>query len=366
MNRAMGATPGFATGWGADRDWRTAVAACLERLEPVPERADLGFLYVSDHLAGHASDILTVLRGRTGVDDWTGTTGIGVLADGCQLFDTPGLVAMLATVGPENRRLFPPTAALPFAPWFGVLHADPRTPDLPQAIAGHAGEAGGYWVGGLTATRGASPMIARGVRDGGMAGVAFSEAVAVQTGLSQGCTPIGPVHEITRGESNLVVELDGRPAFEVLRAEMGEVLVRNLSRVPGFIFAGLPVSGVDRPDYLVRDLVGFDPGHGVIAIGGEIATGERLMFCRRDAHAAATDMTRMLDDMQGRLDGRRPKAGLYYSCLGRGPNMFPEDRSEIDMIAERFGGMPLAGFFCNGEVSNGRLYTYTGVLSLFV
>lgn len=362
----MGESSGFATGWGTDGDWRTAVAACLERLEPVPVAADLGFLYISDHLAAHAGDILTVLRGRTGIDDWVGTTGIGVLADGCQLFDAPGLVAMLATVGRENRRLFPNASPPPFPTWFGVMHADPRTPDLPRSVADHAAQAGGYWVGGLTASRGASPLIARGIRDGGTAGVAFSEAVSVQTGLSQGCTPIGPLHEITRGDSNLVVELDGRPAFSVLREEMGEVLVRNLSRVPGFIFAGLPVSGVDRPDYLVRDLVGFDPGHGVIAIGGEVATGGHLMFCRRDPGAAVTDMVRMLDDLEARLDGHRPKGGLYYSCLGRGPNMFPADRSEIDMIAERFGDMPLAGFFCNGEISNGRLYTYTGVLSLFV
>jgi len=362
----MGETPAFATGWGADRDWRVAVAACLERLEPAPDQADLGFLYISDHLAGHASDILTVLRGRTGVDDWTGTTGIGVLADGGLLFDTPGIVAMLATVGRGNRRLFPPGTDMPFAPWFGVVHADPRTPDLPRAIADHARTGGGFWVGGLTASRGAAPLIARSIHDGGMAGVAFSDAVAVQTGLSQGCTPIGPVHEITRGERNLVIELDGRPAFEVMRAEIGEMLVRNLARVPGFIFAGLPVTGVDRPDYLVRDLVGFDPGHGVIAIGGEVATGEHLMFCRRDAQAAAADMTRMLDDLEARLAGRTPRAGLYYSCLGRGPNMFGDDRTEVDMIAERFGAMPLAGFFCNGEVSNGRLYTYTGVLSLFV
>jgi hypothetical protein len=27
--------------------------------------------------------------------------------------------------------------------------------------------------------------------------------------------------------------------------------------------------------------------------------------------------------------------------------------------------MPIAGLFCNGEVSNARLYAYTGVLAVF-
>jgi small ligand-binding sensory domain FIST len=36
------------------------------------------------------------------------------------------------------------------------------------------------------------------------------------------------------------------------------------------------------------------------------------------------------------------------------------------MIREVIGDVPVIGFFGNGEISNGRLYTYTGVLSLFL
>jgi small ligand-binding sensory domain FIST len=36
------------------------------------------------------------------------------------------------------------------------------------------------------------------------------------------------------------------------------------------------------------------------------------------------------------------------------------------MIGEALGDVPIIGFFGNGEISNGRLYTYTGVLSLFL
>lgn len=363
----MGKEAAFVAGSGADRDWRTAVSSCLDDLAALPDGADMGFVYVSDYFAAEAGEILTVLRGRTGIDLWVGTTGIGVLAGRQQFFDEPAVVAMVASVGRENRELVSgERAAAPgFPPWFGVMHADPRTPDLPDAVAELGGRLGGYWVGGLTASRGAHPIVARRVVHEGMSGVVFSDAVQVRTGLSQGCAPIGPVHEITRAERNIVVELDGRPAFEVFREEIGEVLVRNLNRVPGFIFAGLPVSGADRPDYLVRDILAFDPQYGLIAVGAEISAGERLMFCRRDAASAAADMERMLDELAGHMAGAAPKGGLYYSCLGRGPNMFDAERTELDMIAERFGDVPLVGFFCNGEISNARLYTYTGVLSLF-
>ena len=37
----------------------------------------------------------------------------------------------------------------------------------------------------------------------------------------------------------------------------------------------------------------------------------------------------------------------------------------MKIIERELGDVPLVGFFCNGEISHNRLYTYTGVLTLF-
>jgi small ligand-binding sensory domain FIST len=34
-------------------------------------------------------------------------------------------------------------------------------------------------------------------------------------------------------------------------------------------------------------------------------------------------------------------------------------------LRDTLGDIPVAGIFCNGEISNARLYGYTGVLALF-
>lgn len=358
----------FAFGAGADPDWRAALESCLDELERSGvENGALGFVYLTDHYSAHAADILTVLRGRTGVDDWVGTAGIGVVAGRRQLFDEPGMAAMVMDTPRADFRIVRNAEddVTGVEPWFGIAHADARAPDLPEAVAGLAERLGGFWVGGIAASRAAWPMIARGLVDSPLSGAVLSDRVAVHTALTQGCSPIGPTHEITRAEQNVIIELNGEPAFEVFRREAGELLARNLERVPGFIFAGLPTPGTDVGDYLVRDITGLDPEHGLIAVAEEVEIGGRLLFCRRDGASAADDMSRVLDRLEKALDGVRPRGGLYYSCLGRGPNMFPSDRTELDMIAERFGDIPLTGFFCNGEISNARLYTYTGVLSLF-
>ena len=116
---------------------------------------------------------------------------------------------------------------------------------------------------------------------------------------------------------------------------------------------------------MVRNLVGIDMLHKLVAIGDVPQAGAQLMFCRRDETSATEDMSRMLDSIKSGLFGR-PRGGLYYSCVGRGPNLFGGESAEATMIQEALGEFPLVGFFCSGEVSHNRLYGYTGVLTLFL
>ncbi len=104
---------------------------------------------------------------------------------------------------------------------------------------------------------------------------------------------------------------------------------------------------------------------GCAPIGDVPKPGAQIMFCRRDEPSATEDMSRMLDSIKSGLFGR-PRGGLYYSCVGRGPNLFSEESGEANMIREALGEFPLVGFFCNGEISHNRLYGYTGILTLFL
>ena len=172
-------------------------------------------------------------------------------------------------------------------------------------------------------------------------------------------------HVVTDGERNIIVSLDGRPALDVFKEDIGDVLSRDLRRTAHFIHAAIPVPGSDTGDYTVRNLVGIDPRNKLIAIGAEVEAGMPIIFCKRDAQSARDDLERMLDSIAEDAKGR-PRGGLYYSCLGRGEHMFGAPSAELGIIRDRLGEFPLVGFFCNGEISHDRLYGYTGVLTLFL
>lgn len=367
--------PDFRYGHATGADWREAATSCVAQLGRGP--ASLGFLYVTDVLADHVGDIVALFKSQTGVPHWVGAVGIGICATAREYLDEPAIAAMVGDFEPDSFRIFSGVASAAdvdkvalkcggAAPNFAIVHADPfnrRLADLVNRLAGKVES--GFLVGGLTSSRRQNLQIADGVVEGGLSGVSFSDGVTIATRLSQGCVPIGSKHVVTTCQQNVIISLDGRPALDVFREDIGETLARDLNRIGGHIFAGLPIPGSDMGDYLVRNLVAIDPANRLIAIGEMLQPGASLIFCRRDAKTAHEDMARMLESIRKGLF-THPRGGVYYSCLGRGASLFGPESEELRMIRDALGEFPLVGFFCNGEISHNRLYGYTGVLTLFV
>ena len=359
-------------------DWQDITAKCLAELGPLPDSANLGFIYVTDSLDEDLRLILKQLREDTRIHSWVGTIGFGVCVSRTELFDMPAMAIMvgavprdsfclLPTIGPDDLNL--PEEIVKWAnihnPMLGVVHADPRVPGLEDIFTRIQDVTGCFLVGGMTASRGVQEQIADEVTEGGVSGILFGSEISAVTGLTQGCSPIGSIHQVTRVDDNVLHSLDGRPAFDVFREDIGELLARDLSRINGYVHAAIPIKGSDTGDYLVRNLLGVYPDQGWVSIGERLNNGDQVMFVRRDGTSAMADLKRMVSDIKRRTD-TLPKAALYYSCIARGPNLFGEGSKELGTIADILGDVPLIGFFANGEISNNRLYGYTGVLSLIL
>jgi small ligand-binding sensory domain FIST len=354
---------------------------CLAALTPI-DQANFGIVYVTEPVATALPAMLREFSARTGVKSWVGGVGLGVCSAESEIFEEPAAVVITAALPDDSFRIFGPTkdpgSDLPrrhaawiekSTPTLALVHADPRCPDLTKAATDVATASGAFLVGGLVSHRCESPLVAvapgeNGLGANGIAGVMLASDIAVATSLTQGCMPIGPVHRIDEARDNIVMVIDGRPALSVFLEDIGPELARDLRRLGGVIFVGLPVAGSDTGDYLVRNLMAIDPGRGWIVVGAEIAPGDQILFCRRDPQSARGDMERMVRQLAGRIAGP-PRAGVYVSCVARGANLFGEPGVETHLIRETLGDFPLVGFFANGEISRDRLYGHTGVLTLF-
>ena len=354
------------------------------------DEVQLGWLYVTDSHAADLSSMHTYLCQKTRIDHWVGSVGMGIcwhdgVGDVGEAFDRPVAAAMVSRHPRDSFMLLPRVTAstheIPEAirdwmrsrtPPFGVVHGDPTNGAVPTLIEALSAEmenvsleVPGFLIGGLTSSRGAHFQLAGDVISGGLSGVLFAPDVGVATGLTQGCAPVGMTHRVTDCMENVVMTLNGEPALAVFKDDIGELLARDLNQVAGYIHAAFPVAGSDTGDYVVRNLAGIDPERGWMAIGGHLEAGDQLMFVRRDPASAEEDLIRMVRDLMDRLPGPA-RGGLYFSCVARGSNLFGQEGREMKIIGDIIKDVPLVGFFGQGEISNNRLYGYTGVLALFL
>lgn len=353
--------------------WGACAKTCRDGLSRAGlEGANIGFLYVTEAFADDMASILTFLRETAHIDCWVGAVTPGICADDTEIRSGGGLAVMAGTLPedsfqafamPEFRAMMRDSQRLGFTS--ALLHADPRHPSV-VSLAEEAAAALPITVGGLVASHGPEHQVAAGLVSGGFSGLLLTAGVELVIGLSQGCSPIGPVHRVTDTGDNLLVGLDGKRALDVLKAEAGDLIARDLRRAAGYIHVGLPLPkevNIDG-DYTVRSLMGVDPVLGRLAVAAAFDVGDPMMFVRRDANTARADLVRMAEDVKSRLKGRTPLGAIYISCIARGMHMFGDLGAETTLIRDVLKDIPLLGFFANGEIAQGRLYGYTGVLAV--
>ncbi len=398
--------PPFVVAHAAHPDWRSALASATAQLDAQRRgTATLGFVYVTDHYAGHAESLLAALRQRYEGVSWVGCVGVGVAASGVEYFDAPALVLMLTGLPREHFRVF--SGARPLAEidaFSALVHADPGTPDLPALLVEMSQRTrAGYLFGGLAASRNGVFHVADGVWQGGLSGVAFTQDVALVSRVTQGCQPIGPVRSITAAERNVVLALDGEPALQCLLRDLGGSLDQPRELLPKLRSTLVGLSEETETmlargaqfgtDTRVRHLIGVDPAHQGVAIAELVQPGMRLAFCGRSVEAARRDLVRICSEIREELtpdllpqgpagdaapaQARRAvvaqpasatqhvAGAVYVSCSGRGGPHFGGASAELKIVQHALGDVPLVGFFAGGEIARHHLYGYTGVLTVF-
>jgi small ligand-binding sensory domain FIST len=200
------------------------------------------------------------------------------------------------------------------------------------------------------------------VSSNSVSGMLLAGDFDLNTGATIACAPIGGGHRVTAVRDNIIIELDGRRAWDVF-AEAAGPLAADLPRALAFVFAAIPLDSstqrIERNGFYVRNITGASEEHGVIAVAHRPRQGDLIGFVLRDAERSRQDLKLTLDAMQTRSKGR-PAFGLYFDCVSRGSGLYQIPDHDSAYIGQAFEGMPLAGFFTGFEI--GPLGAGTGAL----
>src|SRR5262245_23165154 len=211
------------------------------------------------------------------------------------------------------------------------------------------------------------------VATGAVSGIRLGGAFRYHVALTQGCRPLGSPRRVTGAHDNLLLEVDGVPALEALRAAAGDPKFDDPVEVLSALTVALlpePGDGILKAgEYLVRNIVAVDPDTGVVAIAAEVDEGQSILFARREPQAAREDVETMAARAAAAAPAGGYRFGLYFDCLARGRSLYGREGVDSAALARHLPGVPLLGFFCNAEIAPLRganhLFTYTGVLVLF-
>jgi hypothetical protein len=203
--------------------------------------------------------------------------------------------------------------------------------------------------------------------------LALAGSVKMDTIIMHGCKPAGAYHKITKADGNVILEIDGRPALEVVAEMLGAGAERSWEEYPLFVTLGLnkgeKFGEFKEENYANRLCMAIDKSRSALVMfEPDLTAGSEIRLMRRsiDFDYIGARATQLLD----RLDGRTPFLAVYIDCAARASAYCGTDREEAEEVQRVIGSrMPLLGMYSGVEIAKVgetmQALDWTGVLCVF-
>ena len=184
-------------------------------------------------------------------------------------------------------------------------------------------------------------------------------------GAAHGVRMLCDARPVTASHGHDLIFLGGKPALDTLHQACAEEPL-PLHR----LMAGIAdhESEIAHGQYRLTALVGANEAERSVTLARRLEPGQRVFWALRETGAAQQDLAGTVDQLVTQL-GAPPDFGLLFSCLGRGPYFYSGVDRDLELLQRRFPGMPLIGFYGNGEIAPikgvNELLQYSAVLGLF-
>jgi small ligand-binding sensory domain FIST len=343
------------------------VAVARRLREKAGRPCNLAFVFTSGDYLPHLSEFCDALRVEGHIINIAGCTGSGLIGTG-QAQEAGHGFSVLGISAPDTEFVFEMVKAgqegamdAADAPskscdgWIALL--DPFVLPVESWLANwNTSQLNAPVSGGLASSSGNENTVAtfwngKQSEAGVVCGWRGGSLRAAQV-LSQGCRPIGEPLTVTRAENNIVFSLGSQPAYEVLESAFQTLSDEEKAVARGNLLAGLATNeyleDFGAGDFLIRNIIGADPNSGAVVIGATPRIGQTLQYHFRDRRVASLDLQNRLVALARSI--HKPLGGLLFSCIARGKAFFGDSNHDPARFKEILGDIPLAGFFCNGEI----------------
>ncbi len=187
--------------------------------------------------------------------------------------------------------------------------------------------------------------------DFGIVGLIIDTDYIEMRGLAfSGWNELGKVHTITKAESNILYEIDGKPALDQFKKYFGnlefQAKEKELFTIPG----QYPLK-ITRPNgtVLMRATLIYDFKNKALILAGAVKNGDKFKFCPTPDFQVVQTTIEQYQEFSKEVSNA--DALIMNSCAGRKYSFGPMFDDEIEGIYNIWK-KPMIGYMAYGEIGN--------------
>jgi len=217
---------------------------------------------------------------------------------------------------------------------------------------------------------------------GGAAGFLINGEWEIETLVTKGVKPLGPILEVHSVQKNLIYKVKENNKLvspvEFLQKLIGELSLNERDLLQQSLFLGVENKNMKITNkgkllydgtFVVRDLLGIDLTNGALAIADKLTVGQKVQFQARDIDISQKEIEIGIQNLLQK-NCEKPILTILLSCIGRSKSGSGKNYGDLQSINNLLGSIPLCGGFFQGEIGqingNSHLHSYSSCWGLLV
>ncbi|WP_209123509.1 FIST signal transduction protein [Alkalihalobacillus sp. BA299] len=189
------------------------------------------------------------------------------------------------------------------------------------------------------------------VLEDSVAGLLISGNFRYHYQISHGQEPFGPLRTVTKAIDNRLLEIDDRPALDVLSSSIGLEKWEDFAQAVMTSAIGLSFPGNSySEDLIIRGMINFDVKEKSVSFSVPIPEGSTFYMTLRNREKILQASQKMGSRLHSQLKTPEEAAFFYFNCAGRGSYLFGESEPDVHAVMGGLGcNQSMIGLFSFGE-----------------
>ena len=175
----------------------------------------------------------------------------------------------------------------------------------------------------------------------------YGDNLSLQSGYSNGWSPFGAKHIVTKSKNNVVMQIDDTPALDFYRKYLGS-FADELPEIGLRFPLSIETTQGSKQVFTVRTLLGIDEKKKLLIFAGDVPQNSKIQLMLSTNDKLIDEISELSQSIK---PARTDSIAISISCIGRKLILNDFSNLEVRKVQQILGNKTtLIGFYSNGEI----------------